>query len=168
MRIRLTGLSTLWGGIQWEHKDDDKEIARRVISLLEDRRLLWVDYQYEIPDQCIASAKETRDALTAQIENPEIGEKLASLLKEIRGYLRDFMTYSPVGASGYRSISDSDAFAVALGRLRALVGERLAIIAATYDLEVEDELASIIPSSDAWFFEHFSEPPTESGPTGGL
>jgi len=31
------------GGVQWERKDDDGEIARRVLNLLADLRVLWKD-----------------------------------------------------------------------------------------------------------------------------
>ena len=52
MRYRLTGASGPLGGGQWERKDDDCEIARRVLNLLADRRMLWKDYSREIEEHC--------------------------------------------------------------------------------------------------------------------
>jgi hypothetical protein len=39
-------------------------------------------------------------------------------------------------------------FLTALGELRSMVGFHLAIIAAQYELDVEDDLASIFPVAD--------------------
>lgn len=157
-KIRPTGASA-WGvGFQWERRETDAEIARRVISLLEDRRMLWVDMSYEYPDHCLASAKQTRDALTDQINSPAISDDLASMLKQIRKLFADFMTTAPRAAAHGQMFGplSAEPFSVALGSLRAAVGDRLATLVAAYGLDVDEDLATIIPDDGSWFFERFS------------
>lgn len=50
-RFRVTGGSVgPFGGAQREWKDDNREIARRVLNLLADRRMLWKDFSIEIEE----------------------------------------------------------------------------------------------------------------------
>lgn len=162
-RYRLTGAGlALPGGAgasaQWERKDDDREIARRVINILNDRRLLWIDMRYEVPDECIRSASQTRDRLTEQMNNPDIGRGLETLLRAMQAAFQDFMTQGRRYERewGRWSHLGPDEFSVALGELRRAVGEIVGIIAAGFELDVPAELASIVPDSSAWFFERFA------------
>lgn len=70
-RYRLTGVSA-WG-VQWEKKDDDRELARRLLNLLSDRRMLWKDYSQEIEEHCVNSASVARRQLGVLLDSPEIG-----------------------------------------------------------------------------------------------
>lgn len=81
MRYRLTGGSVPFGGAQWERKDDDSEIARRVLNLLADRRMLWKDFSAETEEHCVTSASRTRDQIGVHLDNPEIGTELAQRLQ---------------------------------------------------------------------------------------
>ncbi|QDP95821.1 hypothetical protein FOE78_07830 [Microlunatus elymi] len=56
VRYRVTGVTGAQFGVQWEHKDDDREIARRVLNILSDRRMLWKDFSLEIEEHCVKSA----------------------------------------------------------------------------------------------------------------
>ena len=154
----MTGISTPFGGVQWEVRDGDREIARRVVSILEDRRMLWVDHAYEVPSECAYSASKTRDALTEQIATKGIGTELSALLKEMRRLFANFMTVAPRARLDRHAPYGADPFSAALGALRAAIGERLAVLVATCKLDVDDELKAIIPDSGAWFFTHFSGP----------
>ena len=152
MRYRLTGLGTPFGSLSWERKDDDREIARRVISLLEDRRVLYEDIAWETPGECLHSAERTRHDLTALIANGDISDGLAQQVKLLRSYFRTFMSHRHdlhhMGGHGY----GADPFSVALGELRAKVGTVIGDLAARFDLEVEPDLASIIPVDEGGFF----------------
>jgi hypothetical protein len=156
-RYRFTGAGTAGFSAQWERKDDDREIARRVLNLLSDRRLLWIDLRYEVPEECIQSASVTRDRLSELMNHPEIGAGLEQQLKAMQRALRDFMTSSRRYHDDWPrwSTIGPDEFSVALGELRAIVGLTVGTLAAEYDLEVADELATIVPDEAAWFFERF-------------
>jgi len=51
----------------------------------------------------------------------------------------------------------TDPLSVALGRLRALVGVQVGMMACDYDLQVHDDLATIVPDQKGWFFERFTD-----------
>ena len=92
-RYRWTGISAPFGGLQWERKDDDREIARRVLNLLSDRRMLWKDFSLEIEEHCVTSANKIRDQLGEQMNNPEIGTDLARRLQLLQRLFRDFVDH---------------------------------------------------------------------------
>lgn len=155
-RFRLTGIS-LWGA-QWEHKDDDKEVARRALNLLGDRRMLWKDFSLEIEEDCVRSADYARRELGELLNNPEISDGLSAQLKALQASFRGFM--DEVGHEDHPrhrwSHGGTDALSMALGKLRALVGIHIAELATQFDLEVPDDLARIVPDQTGWFFERFS------------
>lgn len=148
----MTGASGPFGGAQWEHKDDDREIARRVLSLLGDRRMLWKDISLEIEEQCVASADHARKELAKHLDNPEIGKVLIRHVQLLQRIFRDFM--DEIGPSGdnwdrhYRP-AGTDPLSMALGRLRGLVGVQIGELAASYSVDVSDELATIVPAKKA-------------------
>ena len=157
-RFRLTGVSTPFGGLQWERRDTDAQIAQRVVDLLGDRRLLWADFTQEITEHCTTSAIEVRNRLGTHLENPDIGQGLASDIRVLQGLFRDFVTeVGPAGDGFGRRVPShgTDPLSQALGKLRALVGVRLGELAARYELEISAELASIVPDEHGWFFETF-------------
>jgi hypothetical protein len=146
-------------GAQWERADDDREIARRVLNMFADRRLLWKDFSLEIEEHCVQSANRVRDELGQHLNNPEIGGALASQLRLLQGLFREFVDLiGPVGDHYDRQWRPmgTDVLSEALGRLRALVGVQIGLLAAQFDLEVSDELASIVPDGQGWFFEAFA------------
>lgn len=157
-RYRLTGGPTPLGGVQWERKDDDREIARRVLNHLADRRMLWKDFSAEIEEHCVASANRVREQIGMHLDNPEIGASLEQRLQLLRRLFRDFVDeVGPTGDNWDRHWSSvgTDPLSMALGRLRGLVGIQIGELAAEYDLDVSEELATIVPDQAGWFFERF-------------
>ena len=155
MRYRLTGIGTPFGSLSWERKVDDHEIARQVVSLLEDRRMLYVDTAWEMPHECVQSASYTRDALTHLIANNDISDGLAQQIKLLRSCFRTFMDTREQHSRGYGYGYGygADPFSVALGVLRAKVGLIVGDLAARFDLDVEPDLAAIIPVDSGGFLE---------------
>ena len=160
-RYRWTGISTSTLGLQWERKDDDREIARRVLNLLGDRRMLWKDFSLEIEEHCVTSANNVRQQLGEHLNNPEISTHLAERLQLLQRLFRDFV--DDIGPSGgdwdrpWRPIG-TDPLSMALGRLRGLVGIQIGELVADYNLDVSEELATIVPDQAGWFFERFDRP----------
>lgn len=158
-RYRITGGSIgPFGGAQWERRDDDREIARRVLNMLGDRRMLWKDFSLEIEEHCVRSANLARDRLGTHLDNPEISPALEARIRLLQRLFRAFV--DEVGPAGtewdrpWRSMG-TDPLSVALGRLRGLVGVQIGEVAAEYDLDVSDELATIVPDQAGWLFERF-------------
>jgi hypothetical protein len=158
---RLTGFSTPFFGASWTPPTVDVDVARKVITFIEDRRVLFSTYTNEVPEQCVASVIEIRKFLTDEIGAGGIADRLEGPLRAMRGYCRSFL--DAVGATEATVRKDArdrhlfdrprwgmrDAqFALALGELRAGVGLQVGLIAATFRLDVEDDLAAMIPDAD--------------------
>ena len=61
---RITGFSTPIFGISWTPPQVDVEIARGVLIYLEDRRVLHVPHDIELPDYAVQSVFDIRRFLT--------------------------------------------------------------------------------------------------------
>lgn len=144
------------GGGAWERKDDDGELARRVLNLLADRRMLWKDFSLEIEEQCVTSADHVRKQLGGLLDNPEIGAELGRRVQLLQRLFRDFMgEVGPAGGNldpNWRPMG-TDPLSMALGRLRGLVGVQVGELAAQFDLDVSEDLSAIVPDQAGWFFE---------------
>ncbi|PZS29481.1 MAG: hypothetical protein DLM61_12840 [Pseudonocardiales bacterium] len=153
MGVKVSGgsFSVLGIGINWERAPGDERIARAVIIFLEDRRLLFGSRHIEDQAHCVSSALECRTFFTKEIAEAEPGKPLETTLKSMRAAFRQFVERGgPHGRNFqyHRSMSEADPFSLALGDLRTQVGEQLARIAWRYDIEIDDELARILPPED--------------------
>jgi hypothetical protein len=148
VRYRVNGFGALGISLNWEKVPGDEEVARAVISFLEDRRLLFGDRHVEDEIHCVQSANEIRRFVTSRIADAKPGRSLEASLREIRRACRQFMDRAGPNASNFRDRHFgpwTDLFSLAIGELRAIVGLHVALIATEYDLPVEPELASILP-----------------------
>jgi len=148
MTIRVTGISGPFGGIQWETVEGDKNVARRVINFLEDRRLLFGDRHFEDYMHCVRSAIEIRAMLTNEISASRPGRTLEQCLRVIRAACRKFVDAAGPNARNFDYVLapyEAGVFGLALGDLRTSIGLQIALIAEKFDLPVEEDLARILP-----------------------
>jgi hypothetical protein len=154
---RIQGVSLPFLGVSWTPTRLDEDVARQVIAFLEDRRALYYPTAGEAPDYVVRSVIEIRGFLTDMIMQGGLAGELEGSLRSMRGACREFLdavgaveepegTWSPreggltaPGAVGFIRLNQ------ALGKLRGVVGFHVAAIAATFGLDVEDDLASILP-----------------------
>jgi hypothetical protein len=153
--IEFTGISIPWFGIQWQKKRGDKDVARRVLAFLEDRRVLF-PYSERNPEEalhCLHSAIEIRRYLTNELHNAKPGGGLADVLRGMRAAARRFVEAGgPDGQNwrpGRRRGAGADAFSVALGEFRSTMGVQIAAVAVTFGLPVEPPLADVLPPRPA-------------------
>jgi hypothetical protein len=150
---RLTGISTPFFGASWQPANLEIESARRVIAFLEDRRVLYEPGEMEVPSHCVQSVIEIRHQLSDEIGKLDSGSKLAGSLRAMRAACRKFL--ERVGADDEQVIHFANeqghyaswTFYGALGELRGTFGIHVAEIAAGFKLDVEDQLASILPAN---------------------
>ena len=105
--------------------------------------MLYGPFDFEVPNHCIQSVIEIRKFLTDELQDLPVRSKLTKHLKAMRASCRKFLDALPSGRA------PQIIFLTALGELRAILGLHLATIAAQYELDVEDDLASIFPVPDA-------------------
>jgi hypothetical protein len=151
---RLTGISTPVFGISWNPPEPESVIARRIITFLEDRRVLYAPSKMETPAHCVESVIQIRGFLTAELAQLDSGTELARTMRAMRAACRKFL--NTVDGRDGRIIRFGDqyghwaswVFNGALGEMRGVFGIHIAKLAAQYGLDVEDELASILPGKD--------------------
>ncbi len=152
---RLTGLSCPWFGISWNPTEAEIIIATRIIRFLEDKRVLYNPCAMEIPKHCIDSVIRIREYLTSEMQNMDSDSKLFAYVKAMRIAARKFTDTMTPHDNKELSFEAYDCghwrnwiFAFALGEMRGTFGNMIAQIAAAYGLDVEDDLATIIPDSE--------------------
>ena len=151
---RLTGISTPLGGVSWQATELEVSAARRVVSFLEDRRVLYAPDEMEVPAHCVHSVMDIRRFLTGELGRLDAGSEFAASLRAMRAACRKFLDRVGVDGSevalyaNHRGHWSSWTFYGALGELRGTFGVHLARIAAQFKLDIEDKLASILPAKD--------------------
>lgn len=151
---RITGFSCPIFGLQWNPSDAECVVAKRVITYLEDRRVLYWPSELEMPEHCVHSVISIREFLTAEIQNLGSRGRLVEALRAMLAACRKFLT--TVQADDRRIIRfgaerghyASWIFNSALGELRGVFGIHVLQIAVIHGLDVEDDLAKILPADD--------------------
>jgi len=155
---RITGLSCPLFGAQWNPPEAERSIARRVITYLEDKRVLYEPAEFEVPAHCIESVLQIRGFLTSELSKLSGDTDLALSLRAMRAACRKFLSTVRIDDQKRVHISRhivnygewmvqyaSWVFSGILGEMRGVFGIHIARLAAAYGLDVEDQLASILP-----------------------
>ncbi|HZD71404.1 MAG TPA: DUF6650 family protein [Actinomycetes bacterium] len=157
---RMTGISTPIFGLSWNPPTSDVAVARRVIAYLEDRRVLYEPAEVEVPRYCVASVLEMRQFLTDLLGVGGIAQELENSLRAMRAACRKFLDDLGVvngrlhdwearrWRGSYGTGLDDYILNQALGTLRGVVGVHVGQMAVRYGIDVEDRLASILPTPD--------------------
>jgi len=151
---KLTGFSIPIFGISWTPAKLEIEIAKKVITFLEDKRVLYVVYELESPQHCITSIIQIREFLTTQIFDLDEKSDLANILRAMRSACRKFLD-SVQGQYYFNKgqgridrnlgMGEQIHFYNAMGELRATVGIFIAKIIVMHGLSFEGDLINIIP-----------------------
>ena len=150
---RLTGISTPVGGVSWQPGELEISAARRVIASLEDRRVLYEPGRMEVPEHCVKSVLEIRQFLSTELGKLDGKSELAASLSAMRAACHKFL--NSVGKDGREGILHANehghysswTFYGALGELRGTFGVHIAKTAAQFHLDIEEDLARILPAN---------------------
>lgn len=152
---RLNGISMPLGlgGVSWVPSELSVSAARRVIGYLEDRRVLYAPEEMELTSHCVDSVFQIRSFLTEELTKLDHDSELATGLRAMRAACRKFL--DTIGSrrdvvlnATHHGHWASWAFYSALGEMRGTFGVQLARIAAEFKLDIDDDLASILPAQD--------------------
>lgn len=147
---RITGISLPIGGIQWaDPGPSERARVRDFLLVLEDRRALYNPMQLEVRGDVEWSLRELRKDCTTALRSLDEGAFAVSAVRAIREACRRFhddaqLQFRLFYHQDGRLEADAGFF-VALGALRATIGHQIALLAAHYDIDVESDLASIMP-----------------------
>ena len=147
---RITEFSFPLFGVSWNPSKPEIEVARKVITFLEDRRVLFVVYELESPSHCAESIVKIREFLTEQLFNLVTKSELAITLRAMRSTCRRFL--NAIQTQYYFNRSNRDFgmgeqihFYNAMGELRATMGVLIGKILVMHGLDFEGQLTEIIP-----------------------
>lgn len=125
----------------------EAEAARAVVARLQAHTLLFVPPSLglvgSIPSGAAAVADDLRDAA----DGVEPGSVLGVSLRELRGACHDLRARAEGPTHIWSQMADA-AGLLALGTFRGIVASNVARWQATYGLEVDEPLASILPSPE--------------------
>lgn len=155
---RLTGISTPVFGVSWNPSQLDVDVARRLLTSLEDRRMLFAPEAWRHPAYVVGSVYEVRVELTKVLNqvSHDVGREtpVGEGALAMRAACRKFLTrIGPAGFQPRNARADDAPFdtveletlMTALGELRAVFGIHIARISVAYGIDVEEGLASILP-----------------------
>jgi hypothetical protein len=151
---RITGFSTPFFGVSWNPPELERTTARKVVTFLEDRRVLYVPSVMEEPWHCVESVLEIRRFLTSEVATLGEASELAASLRAMRAACRKFLNVVQdddreiARFGGHQGHWASWVFNGALGELRGVFGLHLAAICTKYGIDVEEDLAAILPIGD--------------------
>jgi hypothetical protein len=149
---RITGISTPIAGISWEPPKLDIEIARNLIIFLENRRALFENYHQEYPPYVSRSILEIREQLTEYLQQIDAESELSIHLRKMREACIEFMSDTEdtqFNRINYQLSWDAKQrlYFRSLGKLRVTFGYYISLISVAYGIDIDSNLAKIIPSS---------------------
>lgn len=139
---RINGLSTPVFGVQWTPKETERDIARKLLIFLEDRRALYNLFHWEITDQVNRSIIEIRTYLTSLLQDLDDKSNLTPNIRILRAACRKYLDEN----GQHRHFGHSET--TSLGELRGVFGLQIAEISVKYGLDVEGDLSTILPVED--------------------
>lgn len=150
----ITGISSPIFGISWNPENTERDYAREIVSYLEDRRVLYIPSEMEVPSHCVESVLQIRQFLTSKISKLPEDSELVKSLRAMRTACRKFLNTTNMrdgeiiifGAQ--KGHFASWEFNGAVGELRGVFGIHLVKIAVAYGIDIEKDLATILPDVD--------------------
>jgi hypothetical protein len=155
---RLTGLGlqagSVGGSLQWEYVESNKDVVHRVLTHLEDKRVLWDHLGREDPVLCMKSAQKIRGLVTLEIPNVKQRGPVDKSLTRIRQAARNFVEFGGPDARDY--ISDLTFFNECVVAMRTTIGEEVVWLASEFNIDLEDDFVASLPGQDLSFIPGFN------------
>ncbi|OPX92444.1 MAG: hypothetical protein A4E58_03321 [Syntrophorhabdus sp. PtaB.Bin006] len=171
-KIKLTGISTPFGGISWKFEKSEKEVAKQLITFLEDRRVLRqrLGHAGTITGspphlRAVKSVMEIRDRLRDDLEKVDTDSILGQSMRAMRHACRRFLSRAEIEAPGETYTQDLD-------ELRRVFSENMLHIGETFGFAIDavsdwgdDEQKYRKAYSELFFVSHDVRlvPPEEDG-----
>jgi len=145
----ITGISCPVFGISWQPAASERTIAKNIIIFLESRRVLYSAHAFEVISHAIQSVVDIKNFLTSVLQQIPDDTELNHYVRGMRIACNKFL--NQCHGDRYEGVLlqnltlENLIFISALGELRGTFGVMIGQIAKAYGIDVEDELAQIIP-----------------------
>lgn len=130
-------------------KNTEKQVAKNVVTFLEDRRVLYNSMSSEEEVYSTSSVVAIRQYLTEKINELDQNGELMENLRMMRSACRKFLDLDATQRLAHSSSRSFNyiLFYDALGEMRGVFGVCLSRIVSLYKLNIEKDLARILPDS---------------------
>lgn len=152
---RITGISIPIFGLSWNPPILEQRIVEKIMTFLEDKRVLYNPYEMENPEYCKQSVCEIREFLTQQLFDVNRNSHLYKTLDGMRIACRNFLNIITENSFAFNfngnqlnnnlEISGQILFFSGIGELRGTFGFLIAELLIKYKIDCSDELSIIIP-----------------------
>src|ERR1700752_676932 len=149
----VANVAHIYDSAQWV--PTERDLAVEIIKELENRRVLYNDYELEVPASVVTSIIQMREVFHAKLLTMRDEGALANHLRSMRAACRKFLDIVGDGPhriiiqSSFQGGPESWKFFTALGELRAAIGVALSPLMAAYDLTCESQVSRILPADPA-------------------
>lgn len=116
----------------------DKGIARKIVKFLEQRGVLFMNIEHEIPFYVFDSIKEIRTFLTQVQIEIDSDSPLEIIIDSINHACREYMNTNSHNA-------DQEDMRIGLGVMRKIIGINLKDLQKMYDVKIKSPLLDILP-----------------------
>jgi len=137
---RITGISFPVFGISWNPKESERGIIRSLLVYLEDKRALYNPNSLEMGDHVAQSVIQIRSALTDSIQRLQENSIAIPCLRAMRAACREYLDKHDQGFAFHHH-----KYLIHLGRMRTVFGYYIAQLAIMYGIDIEGDLAQILP-----------------------
>lgn len=146
----MTGIKLPGGvGVTWEYEKDEKLIASTLLTFLENKRILFHPYVDRCPGNAIISVLELRKRIQSDMEQLDRNTYLHKTLSLMRNSINLFLEYASANCESVTSCKDcrvrKTGCLKGLIEFRKEMGRCIAGICISFDLDVEEQLATIMP-----------------------
>ena len=149
---RLAGVSILGFGASWKAPEPERVVVRDVITEFEDKRALYSLAVWEEPQHVVQSVLKMREILTGGLKRVGDNSPAKDAMRIMRAACRDFLTQSSTKVIGGRQgmlrtggMWEQEEFFIGLGKMRSIFGQQLAVLGYLYGIDIEEQLAAILP-----------------------
>lgn len=147
---RPGGISLFGVGMSWKAPEPERVVVRDVITALEDKRALFSTAAMEEYYHVIQSVLNMRADLTNGLKRVGDGSPAKGAFRSMRAACRDFLDHTNGNEGEHRRFVpqgtwQQESFLIELGILRAVFGQQLAELGYLYGIDIEANLASILP-----------------------
>jgi hypothetical protein len=141
---KLTGIGIGPVSASWEVTPTDAEIAQRVLTICEDRRVLFNNADAENPTYCIESVLQLRQKLSEVLQGLPNETGLPQHLRLMADACRTFLdTVGDAPAPNVREYDFSKLWH-AVEQLRRTFGVHLSVLVAKYELGIPQQLVGLV------------------------